>query len=195
MEIPDEAQDIVRQTQLIISTLLPALGYEPKRQSQVQLNPRIAGIACLHRGKRRDFGSALQLCVRHDFACSKLQFASIVISAQKCACLQVLTPQKQNSLVSTGSLNPILQQLMNPPSADKPEAPQQFQKKLGPGETPTVWRHGDRVIHTKNDYNFEVFNGDLGEIVGALLPYTWHCLSDERLLPTNNILELLCSSA
>ena len=32
-----------------------------------------------------------------------------------------------------------------------------------------VWRLGDRVIHTKNDYEKEVFNGDMGRIcdVGA----------------------------
>ena len=28
-----------------------------------------------------------------------------------------------------------------------------------------VWRVGDRVIHTRNDYEKEVFNGDMGEIV------------------------------
>lgn len=28
-----------------------------------------------------------------------------------------------------------------------------------------IWRVGDRVIHTRNDYEKEVFNGDMGEIV------------------------------
>jgi exodeoxyribonuclease V alpha subunit len=28
-----------------------------------------------------------------------------------------------------------------------------------------VWRVGDRVIHTRNDYEKEVFNGDMGAIV------------------------------
>ena len=27
-----------------------------------------------------------------------------------------------------------------------------------------VWREGDRVIHTRNDYEKEVFNGDMGKI-------------------------------
>ena len=27
-----------------------------------------------------------------------------------------------------------------------------------------VWREGDRVIHTRNDYEKEVFNGDMGRI-------------------------------
>jgi exodeoxyribonuclease V alpha subunit len=27
-----------------------------------------------------------------------------------------------------------------------------------------AWRHGDRVIHTRNDYEKEVFNGDMGRI-------------------------------
>jgi exodeoxyribonuclease V alpha subunit len=30
-----------------------------------------------------------------------------------------------------------------------------------------VWRVGDRVIHTRNDYEKEVFNGDMGRIVAA----------------------------
>ena len=28
-----------------------------------------------------------------------------------------------------------------------------------------IWRVGDRVIHTRNDYEREVFNGDMGEII------------------------------
>ena len=28
-----------------------------------------------------------------------------------------------------------------------------------------IWRLGDRVIHTRNDYDKEVFNGDMGRIV------------------------------
>jgi exodeoxyribonuclease V alpha subunit len=27
-----------------------------------------------------------------------------------------------------------------------------------------TWREGDRVIHTRNDYEKEVFNGDMGRI-------------------------------
>jgi exodeoxyribonuclease V alpha subunit len=29
---------------------------------------------------------------------------------------------------------------------------------------PRIWREGDRVIHTRNDYEKEVFNGDMGTI-------------------------------
>jgi exodeoxyribonuclease V alpha subunit len=32
---------------------------------------------------------------------------------------------------------------------------------------PRSWRTGDRVIHTRNDYEKEVFNGDMGRIVSV----------------------------
>ncbi|NJK50836.1 ATP-binding domain-containing protein [Candidatus Gracilibacteria bacterium] len=51
----------------------------------------------------------------------------------------------------------VLQQLINPPNADKPEI-----TKGG-----NTLRVGDRVIQLKNDYEKEVFNGDLG-VVGEI---------------------------
>jgi exodeoxyribonuclease V alpha subunit len=50
----------------------------------------------------------------------------------------------------------VLQELMNPPAANKPE--------LVRGGT--ILRVGDRVIQKVNDYTREVFNGDQGTIVG-----------------------------
>jgi exodeoxyribonuclease V alpha subunit len=56
--------------------------------------------------------------------------------------------------VGTRSLNQVLQQLINPPSSRKAEIAQG-------GMTLRV---GDRIMQQKNDYNREVFNGDLGVI-------------------------------
>lgn len=61
--------------------------------------------------------------------------------------------------VGTRNLNTILQQLINPPDQSKAEL-----VRAG-----TVLRVGDRVIQQKNDYNREVFNGDLG-IITAIDP-------------------------
>ena len=39
---------------------------------------------------------------------------------------------------------------------------------MGPREVrrgERIWRNGDRVIHTRNDYEKQVFNGDMGRIV------------------------------
>lgn len=82
--------------------------------------------------------------------------------------IQVLTPMKKG-MVGTIALNKSLQEGINPPSANK--------KELVIGDT--VFREGDKVMQTVNNYHAEwtraengrlrygegVFNGDIGEIV------------------------------
>jgi exodeoxyribonuclease V alpha subunit len=68
--------------------------------------------------------------------------------------VQVLAPMTRG-LVGTRNLNNVLQQLINPPSAEKIEV-----TRGG-----IIFRVGDRVIQLTNDYNREVFNGDVGFIV------------------------------
>ena len=70
--------------------------------------------------------------------------------------VQVLCPMTRG-VVGTRNLNKVLQQLINPPSEVKEE--------LVRGDS--ILRTGDRVMQLKNDYNKEVFNGDLG-IVRAI---------------------------
>ncbi len=67
--------------------------------------------------------------------------------------IQVLSPMTRGSL-GTRSLNALLQQTANPPAAGK--------KELAVGEK--VLREGDRVIHTRNNYELGVFNGDIGVV-------------------------------
>lgn len=67
--------------------------------------------------------------------------------------VQVLCPMSRG-LVGTRNLNTVLQQLINPPSPDKVEI----------NRGGTILRVGDRVIQQMNDYQREVFNGDLGII-------------------------------
>lgn len=67
--------------------------------------------------------------------------------------VQVLCPMSRG-LVGTRNLNNVLQQLMNPPSPEKIEI-----TRGG-----TLFRRGDRVIQLTNDYQREVFNGELGFI-------------------------------
>jgi exodeoxyribonuclease V alpha subunit len=67
--------------------------------------------------------------------------------------VQVLCPMTRG-VVGTRNFNQVLQQLINPPSPDKAELTRG-------GNTLRV---GDRVIQLKNDYEREVFNGDLGII-------------------------------
>jgi exodeoxyribonuclease V alpha subunit len=67
--------------------------------------------------------------------------------------VQVLCPMSRG-LVGTRNLNTVLQQLINPPSPDKVEI----------NRGGMTLRMGDRVIQQMNDYQREVFNGDLGII-------------------------------
>ncbi|NJO62610.1 MAG: ATP-dependent RecD-like DNA helicase [Richelia sp. RM2_1_2] len=67
--------------------------------------------------------------------------------------VQVLSPMSRG-LVGTRNLNKVLQQLINPPN------PQKVEIKRGE----MVFRTGDRIIQLTNDYQREVFNGDMGFI-------------------------------
>jgi exodeoxyribonuclease V alpha subunit len=68
--------------------------------------------------------------------------------------VQVLSPMTRGSL-GTMSLNAMIQEAANPPSAGK------HQLKVGE----RIFRTGDRVIHRRNNYDLGVFNGDIGKIV------------------------------
>lgn len=68
--------------------------------------------------------------------------------------VQILCPMSRG-LVGTRNLNAVLQQLINPPSKNLVEI----------NRGGMILREGDRIIQLTNDYNREVFNGDLGNIL------------------------------
>lgn len=65
--------------------------------------------------------------------------------------IQILTPMQKGEL-GARNLNRLMQKLLNPsgPQVERFD---------------TVFRKGDRVMQTENDYDKDVFNGDLGRIV------------------------------
>jgi exodeoxyribonuclease V alpha subunit len=67
--------------------------------------------------------------------------------------IQILSPQVRGSL-GTLNLNQSIQQAVNPEHQGK--------KQIKLGER--VYREGDRVIQTRNNYDLGVFNGDIGRI-------------------------------
>jgi exodeoxyribonuclease V alpha subunit len=67
--------------------------------------------------------------------------------------IQILTPQVRGSL-GTVNLNQQIQKTVNPPAENK--------KQMMLGEK--IYRVGDRVIQTRNNYDLGVFNGDIGFI-------------------------------
>ena len=67
--------------------------------------------------------------------------------------IQILSPMTRGTLGTT-HLKRVVQQAVNPPATDRPQI------KLGE----RIFRLGDRVIHRRNNYELEVFNGDIGTI-------------------------------
>ena len=67
--------------------------------------------------------------------------------------IQILAPMTRGSL-GTVSLNRVVQEAVNPPGPGK--------SQLQVGER--LFRVGDRVIHRRNNYELNVYNGDIGRI-------------------------------
>jgi len=67
--------------------------------------------------------------------------------------IQVLSPMHRGA-AGVGSLNEMIQLALNPPAPEKAET--------GLGER--IYRTGDRVMQVRNNYDKDVFNGDLGYI-------------------------------
>jgi exodeoxyribonuclease V alpha subunit len=67
--------------------------------------------------------------------------------------IQVLSPM-YNGSVGVNNLNLLLQASLNPPASKKPE------RRLGG----RVFRTGDKVMQTVNNYDKNVYNGDIGRI-------------------------------
>lgn len=67
--------------------------------------------------------------------------------------IQILIPMKISDL-GTIRMNEIIQQAVNPPAKHKREI--KLKERL--------FREGDKVIHTVNNYDIDVFNGDIGVI-------------------------------
>ena len=68
--------------------------------------------------------------------------------------IQILTPMTRGSLGSA-NLNKVIQEKYNPPEPGK------AQIKIGE----RIFRVGDRVIHRRNNYDLNVFNGDIGKLL------------------------------
>lgn len=68
--------------------------------------------------------------------------------------VQVLTPMHKNPC-GVQNLNKLMQQYLNPPAGNKPEV-------NIPGGN--VLRTGDKVMQIRNNYEKDVFNGDIGQV-------------------------------
>lgn len=69
--------------------------------------------------------------------------------------IQILSPMHRG-MVGVAALNEALQAALNPPASNKPE------RHLGN----RAYRVGDRVMQIRNNYDKDVYNGDMGQITG-----------------------------
>jgi exodeoxyribonuclease V alpha subunit len=74
--------------------------------------------------------------------------------------IQVLSPMNRSEL-GARNLNACLQAVLNPPRADRGRQDQAEIQRYG-----WTFRVGDKVLQTANNYQKEVFNGDIGRITG-----------------------------
>lgn len=80
--------------------------------------------------------------------------------------LQVMSPMRKGP-AGVNQLNTSLQALLNPPAPNKAEMPFGPPSMLdGDATVPAIVRTGDRVIQNTNNYQKDVFNGDIGFVAG-----------------------------
>ena len=77
--------------------------------------------------------------------------------------LQVMSPMRKAS-AGVNPLNTFLQGMLNPAAPGRAELtlPRSHGSALDDGRSPVVLREGDRVIQCSNNYQIDVFNGDIG---------------------------------
>ncbi len=78
-----------------------------------------------------------------------LRRMSVAYGFDPLADVQVMTPMRRGPL-GTAKLNEVLQETFNPSTEH--------------AAAPTSFRRGDKVMQLRNDYDKEVYNGDLGEV-------------------------------
>jgi len=78
-----------------------------------------------------------------------LRRMSVAYGFDPLADVQVMTPMRRGPL-GTVKLNEVLQETFNPSTQQ--------------GSVPASFRRGDKVMQLRNDYDKEVYNGDLGEV-------------------------------
>lgn len=88
--------------------------------------------------------------------------------------VQVLCPRRSDTQTCCNKMNELIQQAVNPRGP--------FVEHYG-----TIYRKGDRVMQTKNNYGKDVFNGSLGKIVSVIgdMVYVKFDDDDRELLYTN----------
>jgi exodeoxyribonuclease V alpha subunit len=136
------------ETELIIPRKFEHVDLEALQAADTRINELVAVLKKVHPWSSLHYGLSALDTVRN------LYVEWIPKYLGKNCEIQVLAPMTRGSL-GTLSLNAVLQEAANP--AD------QGRRQLKVGER--IFRVGDRVIHRRNNYDLNVFNGDIGVIV------------------------------
>lgn len=133
---------------------------------QAQESPIIINAHKVRRGELPDFNPPLKTDELSEFYFIEQNDPAKIVSiiAELCSIripkvfdhideIQVLTPMHRGD-VGTINLNQVLQKVLNP-------NPQSIETRSG------TFKTGDKVMHLKNNYQKEVFNGDIG-VIGAI---------------------------
>lgn len=128
---------------------------------QAEVSPIVLNAHKINHGQMPEFTTGADSEFRlQEFAAEQEAAEFVARTYARCVAaagwgsVQVLSPMHKN-ICGVQNLNRLLQQYMNPPAPTKPE--------LTVGGS--VLRLGDKVMQIRNNYEKDVFNGDIGRIV------------------------------
>lgn len=144
----EEAIQSPYEVDFVVPDKFKHVDLEQLKQSEDQVEALKSVVKKIHPWSSLHYGLSAVDCV------VKLYLDWIPKYSGRNAEIQILTPMTRGSLGSA-NLNKVIQAQANPPSEHK--------RQLQVGER--IFREGDRVIHRRNNYDLNVFNGDIGQIV------------------------------
>jgi exodeoxyribonuclease V alpha subunit len=126
---------------------------------QAELSPIIRNAHRINHGQLpelTDSGDFTFVSIDDEISAAKYivdTYAKLAVSEEDWQNIQVLSPMHKNPC-GVENLNKLLQERVNPPAPDKQEL------RFGNN----VLREGDKVMQMRNNYEKDVFNGDLGRV-------------------------------
>lgn len=126
---------------------------------QAQVSPIVVNAHRINHGQMPEFAADSDFSLTefnddNEAADFVARTYALMAAASDWRSVQVLTPMHKNPC-GVQNLNKLLQQYINPPSSNKAEV-----TVMG-----NVFRVGDKVMQIRNNYEKDVFNGDIGRII------------------------------
>lgn len=146
-KVLEEEKMYLHNAEFVIPEKFQHVDIEKLLQSQTQIEELKRVLKTVHPWSTLHYGMTATDVVR------KMYSETIPKYFGKQTEIQILTPMTKGSL-GTVSLNRLIQQTVNPP--------RQGIAQIQLGER--IFRVGDRIIQKRNNYDLNVFNGDIGRI-------------------------------